>query len=932
MRLNELERYGIPKRIIKIWQKRQGDSMLPVQSKAVRKGLLGKQYDNRHEPVSMLIAAPTSSGKSFCAELAAMKALTMRKRVIMLFPLKSLAEQKYQLFSETYALLGIKCLIVTGDYPENDQAFTRGNYQIAVAIYEKFDQLLTSSMDTLKNIGLVVVDEIQTISEPGRGAILERLLTKIKASVYSPSLVGLSAVIGCDDNDNNPAVAESLSEWLQATLVEESIRPVDLIRGIAAEGTFKYRSYNNHLDGSEPYMSLESGVGDGLFNSFINQVKNSNGSTLIFLKSRMDTVNFAFRLASSVDWKGATQAIAKLGDEEPSYLIRSLCQVMSKGVAFHNSDLSQKQRFIIEEAFKNKSIRAIISTTTLAMGVNLPIDTVYLETVKYVSGKYNDKPSLVPVSRSEFENMTGRAGRLLNGQSNNPGRAIVLAENSFDRDILWENYIAGNYVESFRSVFRTMPLIDWILNMLVTSLADSLDSLFFLYQNTLHAQIEKSKALNHFDFDEAVQLLIDNDLVKKGEDDSRKILIPTSTGKVTALVGLSVLETVYYLKKLKIGYPDNLASWMTLALSGPGWKLPPAILSQAEFIGNEPLKILYRFYDDLIPDVSRLVSSRFENEPLTYRGAASLKAVLLLCDWCHLVPVRGIEERFQVHLGQILNLAETVSYLISALSRLIEVTNRNLSYKDELWQYQFSLRHGLPLKWCQWYACFGRTLNRNDYVNLSELGIDELSELCNLSQDEKKRIFKEKSKLRLINEKIETIKEEVEMSASSLTVEAGIKGNGAVLFGKPELVEIDGSYERERYLVKINGFPVRLTGKSFKYFAKLAFARFKGGSGWIYKEDIEVGFNQARYLYRMKNEMAAGLNMDWQVIENNRLGYYRLNVEPSKIIINYDNLRGHPDYEIQAMVANQSKPEQSKKTIKPLSMPISDDLRSNPSL
>ncbi len=181
--MNELERYGIPKRIIKIWQKRQGDSMLPVQSKAVRKGLLGKQYDNRHEPVSMLIAAPTSSGKSFCAELAAMKALTMRKRVIMLFPLKSLAEQKYQLFSETYALLGIKCLIVTGDYPENDQAFTRGNYQIAVAIYEKFDQLLTSSMDTLKNIGLVVVDEIQTISELGRGAILERLLTKIKASV-----------------------------------------------------------------------------------------------------------------------------------------------------------------------------------------------------------------------------------------------------------------------------------------------------------------------------------------------------------------------------------------------------------------------------------------------------------------------------------------------------------------------------------------------------------------------------------------------------------------------------------------------------------------------------------------------------------------------------------------------------------------------------
>ena len=120
-----------------------------------------------------------------------------------------------------------------------------------------------------------------------------------------------------------------------------------------------------------------------------------------------------------------------------------------------------------------------------------------------------------------------------------------------------------------------------------------------------------------------------------------------------------------------------------------------------------------------------------------------------------------------------------------------------------------------------------------------------------------------------------------------------------------ESIEIDGASDRERYLVRINGFPVRLTGKSFKYFTKLAWSRLNRDSGWIYKEDIEIGFNQARYLYRMKGEISAGLNMSWPVIENNRLGYYRLKADPSKIRINVDNLKNHPDYEVRSLVLNQ---------------------------
>ena len=215
MKVGDLEKYGIPSRVIERWRIRQGDELLSVQQTAVRKQLLGQpgrwQTGKEH---NMIISAPTSSGKSFCAEMSAIQSLALRQKVVMLFPLKSLIEEKYRLFQETYASLGIKSIILTGDHPENDHLFHAGDYHIALCVYEKFDSYLTASLDILKNIGLVVIDEIQTIAEPGRGAMLEQLLTKIKCSVYTPTLLGLSAVIGDDSSS-----AGKLASWLDAVVV-----------------------------------------------------------------------------------------------------------------------------------------------------------------------------------------------------------------------------------------------------------------------------------------------------------------------------------------------------------------------------------------------------------------------------------------------------------------------------------------------------------------------------------------------------------------------------------------------------------------------------------------------------------------------------------------------------------------------------------------
>lgn len=140
------------------------------------------------------------------------------------------------------------------------------------------------------------------------------------------------------------------------------------------------------------------------------------------------------------------------------------------------------------------------------------------------------------------------------------------------------------------------------------------------------------------------------------------------------------------------------------------------------------------------------------------------------------------------------------------------------------------------------------------------------------------------------------------------------KGVQMAMTAMPVAMEIDGSYEGDRYLIRLNGLPVKLTGKSFKYLMKLAWSRLKRDAGWVYKDDIEIGFNQARYLYRMKNEIVQSFPSPWKIFENNRLGYYRLDLSPEAIRINFDNLKSHPDYEIRQMaeqVVPAPRPSQS---------------------
>jgi replicative superfamily II helicase len=886
MLIKDLVRYDIPEQVLEVWQDTLGPRLLPVQSKAIRRGILGENVQGDKPLENMIISAPTGSGKSFCAELAVARTLMSRRRAVMLCPLKSLAEQKHKQFMTTFGRLGVRCIVATGDHPENDLALMRGDYQIAVAIYEKFDLLLAHSLDALGNIGLVVVDEIQTISDPGRGAILERLLTRIRASVYSPRIIALSAVLG----EHGKSVA-ALAEWLQASIIEETSRPVDLLRGVVADGSYRFRSFNSGLDGSDSFAKESSP--DDQFESFVEQIRTAPGTAIVFLKSRLETVDRAMRLASRVNWEPATEAIDSLGDEEPSFLNRTLRQLLSRGVAFHNSDLSASQRRIVEEAFASQKVKVLFSTTTLAMGVNLSADTVYLETVKYAGPNYDGRPSLVPVTRAEFDNMTGRAGRLPATAVTRPGRAVVMADNNFEREILWQTYISSERDEPLVSSFDSLPLEDWGLHMIASGLAHDESSLARVCGCTLWASLGNPVPVEHIH--SATSRLLSLGYLRSDESGGFSI---SPLGRGVACSGLSVADGSFYLSRVGVSGLASDAEWLALVLGRPGWTPPPLFLTRHERKSAAPLRMIAAHGECSGLALSMIVPDSERAETPSYRSLAALKGILLFADWQSGMGAQELEEKYQVHVGQIISMADTAAHQISALGTLMAAMDRNTPNAASLDALGASLRSGLPTKARELHELCADSLTRGDIMALVSEGIDSVDDIAALTPERIDRLFSsERKRKQLIQLHTDLLKEDCMRPYA--TAEQPLNSVRAAIPVLPDTLEIDGSFERDRFLVKINGMPVRLTAKSFKYLTKLAHARLASSQGWVYKDDIEIGFNQARYLYRMKGELHCDVASAWQVFENNRLGYYRLALDPTHVRVNYDNLRNHHDFEIR---------------------------------
>ncbi len=212
--------------------RKQGITQLrPSQEKAIRAGL----FERKNE----LICTPTASGKTLVAELVFINELLemnsegeirvkpQRGIAVYVVPLRALASEKYRSFSKKYPQL--KVTLTSGDMDSDDKYLA--DYDLIITTSEKLDSLIRHSAPWIQNIRVLIVDEIHLLNDAGRGPTLEILLTILRQQNPKLQLIGLSATIG------NP---KQLADWLEAELVEDSWRPVELRKGILLDGELEF--------------------------------------------------------------------------------------------------------------------------------------------------------------------------------------------------------------------------------------------------------------------------------------------------------------------------------------------------------------------------------------------------------------------------------------------------------------------------------------------------------------------------------------------------------------------------------------------------------------------------------------------------------------------------------------------------------------------
>ncbi len=614
------------------------DSLTDIQQRALAAGV----SDGR----SLVVSAPTSSGKTLVGEIAVLCALRSGVRAIYLVSHKALADQKYLDFvarfgegsAEPLGSVGLN----TGDRTEGDI-----DSLLMVATYEKALGLFLGGQ--LKpNNALVVADELQILGEPGRGPEIEALCSALRQRGIK-QFVALTATV------ENP---EDIAGWMGCDLVRSTHRDVPLFQEIWYGGRVHQTKFGDdsgqELPGEEVATRDVGVVVDHL-------LRLGRGPVLVFTESRREALDFATAFGQSRPRVGIGIALAQQLDlfSEPTELSDQLRGNAERRIAFHTADLSPQERQVIESGFTDGKFEVCFATSTLAAGVNFPFRTIVFSKLTY---RWGDRAG-THIVRSDYRNMSGRAGRL---SMHSDGFAVLLPQNNVE--LAHANMLVRPENDRLDSQLVNLSIRKSILMLVASGLASSLAEVMTFFENTLywyqtlnrnpkklHALATESRA--------AVEWLDSNALVRE----QAGTLFITPLGSAAAMSGLLPATAVQLAAMLRSIGPD-------LAMSFDDWipGLIYAACASDEFRAERPS----RFFP---------YPSRTTYESVTYWGTKRLPVVLdrndlKLAPCAHAIVLYadGMADRKIAHIthvpaGMIHRLALDVAWVLDGLHKFSTV-------------------------------------------------------------------------------------------------------------------------------------------------------------------------------------------------------------------------------------------------------------------
>ncbi|NXM61102.1 HFM1 helicase, partial [Illadopsis cleaveri] len=380
----------------------------PYFNYAQSKALDDLLYTDRN----FVICAPTGSGKTVMFELAITRLLMeaplpwLNIKVVYMAPIKALCSQRFDDWKEKFGPIGLTCKELTGDTLMDD-LFEIHHADIIITTPEKWDSMTRRWRDNsiVQLVRLFLIDEVHVIKDESRGATLEVVVSRMKTIQSSlwrllekhdtvPPLrfVAVSATI-----PNTQDIAEWLSDSKTPAVclkIDEDQRPVKLRKIVLGfpcsdnQTEFKFDLTLNYKIAS------------------IIQTYSEQKPALVFCATRKGVQQAASVLAKDAKFLLSIEQKQRLQGLASSLKDSKLRELLTYGVAYHHAGMEISDRKVIEGAFTVGDLPVLFTTSTLAMGVNLPAHLVVIKsTMHYVGGVFQE------YSETDILQMIGRAGR-----------------------------------------------------------------------------------------------------------------------------------------------------------------------------------------------------------------------------------------------------------------------------------------------------------------------------------------------------------------------------------------------------------------------------------------------------------------------------------------------------------------------------------------
>ncbi|HCB03174.1 MAG TPA: DEAD/DEAH box helicase [Nocardioides bacterium] len=399
------------------------------------------------ETKRLLLSVPTSAGKTLMAQIMICHHLaTQTGDVCYVTSMRSLGREMRQALSSRLRVLQRG---IGGDLPD----FARIDLQelldffedwndnaVEIMTPERLAQMLRRDTDAvLERFSMFVVDEAHMLGQPGRGLLLESLLATLTTS--DARLILLSGVMGnadqvatwLDDTEEGVlftsgwrgprrlhALLYTGPQWHQGTTtirpkakrwtIEESFPMVGELKIRPAEGRIR-ELYANKVGEFVRYRDNQGNQTPAPSTPFYKQCARTAvalmhaGSLLMIVSQRAYARDAAKEIAAQLPPRTQTAELADILSERLG-AAHPLIECVRHGVGYHHAGLPTDVLEALEQATRDEELVALVATTTLTDGVNLPVRTVLIS-----ESKYTGQDPRQQMDAAQLLNAVGRAGR-----------------------------------------------------------------------------------------------------------------------------------------------------------------------------------------------------------------------------------------------------------------------------------------------------------------------------------------------------------------------------------------------------------------------------------------------------------------------------------------------------------------------------------------